>query len=294
MITCVGDLVEDVIVLATEDLRPGTDVFTRIERHRGGSAANVAVAVCRSGGTARFVGNLGQDTLGDLLLADLASEGVELDVSRRGRTGSIVAIIDAGGERSFFTDRGSSSDVRSFSPALVSQSSAIHVPLYSLLADPLRRAVLDMAALAKRHLVPITLDGSSTAVIAKLGTDGVRAMLAEIAPSTLFCNAAEAEMLDVQAGGIGTGLRPAPVTIVKNGPDPTVVINDETGRTTSFPVASVPDVIDSTGAGDAFAGGYLAARYQRGFDEEGSILAAHDMARRSLSALGATPAQEDW
>lgn len=294
MITCVGDLVEDVLVLANGHVRPGSDVFTTIERHRGGSAANVAVAICHDNGSARFVGNLGRDNLGTVLLAELAAEGVELDVSRRGRTGSIVVLVDEGGERSFFTDRGSSSDVRSFSPMVFSQSSAIHVPLYSLIEDPLCQTVLDMAALAARRGVPMTVDASSTAVISDLGVARVRSLLAKMDPSTLFANGAEAELLGVSASAPSSDSLVAPITIIKNGADPTVVLDRKAATTTSIAVDPVEGVIDSTGAGDAFAAGYLTARFERSVDVMGSIVAAHQMARRTLLALGATPAREEW
>ncbi|MBT6445881.1 MAG: hypothetical protein HOK58_12965, partial [Acidimicrobiaceae bacterium] len=89
VITCVGDLVEDVIVYAPEGVRVGTDSPARVERHRGGSAANVAVAAALLGGTARYVGNVGHDLLGDHLLAQLSTAGVEIAVTRSGRSGSI-------------------------------------------------------------------------------------------------------------------------------------------------------------------------------------------------------------
>src|SRR5688572_17833675 len=112
MLCAVGDLVEDVVVLLDGPPARGTDTTARISRHRGGSAANVAVAAAAASREkrARFVGHVGADDLGDRLLAELAAAGVDLAVTRGGHTGSIVVLVDPDGERTMLTDRGASPD----------------------------------------------------------------------------------------------------------------------------------------------------------------------------------------
>lgn len=282
MITCIGDLVEDVTVLAPEGLRPGTDSPARIERHRGGSAANVAVAACSIGAAARFVGNVGADLLGDHLLDQLAKAGVEAKVTRTGRSGSIVALIDVDGERSFLTDRGSADELTSAPAGWLIDCSVVHVPMYSLLNDPLRSTTLVMLREAQRQRIAVSLDASSTGAIKDAGVEQARELLEAIGPDVLFCNREEAELLEVS-----DGRRFAARTIIKNGAEPTVLIS--ASGVVSYPVPAVAHVLDTTGAGDSFAAAFLATFFSSDGSEEESIAAGHKLAARTLTTLGATP-----
>ena len=111
LIVTVGDLITDVVVDLDAQFRVGTDTAASIVRRRGGSAANVAAAAVAAGGRARFVGNVGSDDAGDELLAGLAAVGVETSCTRNGTSGTVVAVVDPGGERSLLTDRGASGDL---------------------------------------------------------------------------------------------------------------------------------------------------------------------------------------
>lgn len=282
MITCVGDLVEDVVVFAPGGVRIGTDSPAQVERHRGGSAANVAVAARSIGAPARFVGNVGDDPLGVRLLGQLTDAGVDVHVSRMGRTGSIVALVDEDGERSFLTDRGAADQMTIAPTGWLEGSSVIHVPMYSLLEDPTRTTTLAMLHRARESGVPISLDASSTGAITDAGVEASRRLIAEIGPDVLLCNRHEAELLEVDGPH-----RLAATTIIKNGAEATVVHSAEGART--YAVAQVENVLDTTGAGDAFAAGYLVSRFEAGVAEEGAVSAAHELSARTLTTLGATP-----
>ena len=282
VITCVGDLVEDVIVYAPEGVRVGTDSPARVERHRGGSAANVAVAAALLGGTARYVGNVGHDLLGDHLLAQLSTAGVEIAVTRSGRSGSIVAVVDGNAERSFLTDRGSAGDLTSAPDGWLLHTAVVHVPMYSLLADPMRATTLEMLDGARGHNVSISLDASSTGAIADAGVGAARDLIERIAPDYLFCNHDEAELLRITQPD-----RLATVTIIKQGAKATVVYSD--AGVDTYPVAPVDDVVDTTGAGDAFAAGFLVTKFQRAGSQAAAVATAHLLAARTIIAHGATP-----
>ncbi len=282
MITCIGDLVEDVTVLAPEGVRTGTDSPAHIERHRGGSAANVAVAACSIGAAARFVGNVGSDLLGDHLLDELTRAGVEVSVSRSGRSGSIVALIDADGERSFLTDRGSADDLTSAPVGWLADSSVVHAPMYSLLNDPMRSTTLAMLKEAQRQGIPVSLDASSTGAIMDAGVERSREVIEAIGPEVFFCNGEEADLL-----GVSDGRRLATRTVIKNGGEPTVLIS--ASGVSSHSVPEVDHVLDTTGAGDSFAAAFLATFFSGDGSEEQSIAAAHKLAARTLTTLGATP-----
>ena len=282
MITCIGDLVEDVVVLAPEGVRIGTDSPARVERHRGGSAANVAVAARSIGAPARFVGNVGDDPLGDHLLDQLTAAGVDIKVTRAGRTGSIVALIAADGERSFLTDRGAADQLTLPPAGWLDDSSVVHVPMYSLLTDPTRTTALAMVHEARGRGVAISLDASSTGAITDAGIEHTVGLIIEIAPDLLFCNRDEAELLHVD----GTG-RLADTIVVKNGAEPTVVFSAR--GATSYPVTPVENVLDTTGAGDAFAAGYLVSWFDGHESQEAAVTAAHELSARTVTTFGATP-----
>ena len=280
VVVCLGDLVEDVVVHPEGSLREGTDTAARIERRRGGSAANVAVAVAAAGGRARFVGCVGADPLGDRLVADLSAAGVEVCVQRQGRTGSVIAVLDRYGERSFFTDRGAAVQMSALPTGWDRDMGALHVPLYSLDGEPL--AGIARSAAAGRGAALLSVDASSVAVIERLGVDVVRCLGADL----LLANAAE-------AAALGPLERLAPLArtvVVKHGPDPAVVLWG--GETIEVPSAHRLAAVDDTvGAGDAFAAGVLVALVVGASPldavEQGHRCAAAHLSRGSIQAAGA-------
>lgn len=247
VVVCLGDLVEDVVVRPVGRLREGTDTDAVIERRRGGSAANVAVAVAAAGGRARFVGCVGADPLGDRLVAELAAAGVDVAVQRKGRTGSVVAVLDPAGERSFYTDRAAAALLDALPDGWDREMAALHVPLYSLDGGAL--AGTAQAAIRARGGAMLSVDASSVAVIERLGLDVVVAL----APDLLLANAAEAAAL----APLRSAFAQIPQIVVKQGPEPTVVLAG--GDRIEVPVRDVLATRDTVGAGDAFAAGLLVA-----------------------------------
>ncbi len=135
---------------------------------------------------------------------------------------------------------------------------------------------------ARGHGIPVSLDASSTGAIIDAGLQSMLELIEAIAPELLFCNGEEADLL-----GVSDGRRLATTTIIKNGSEPTVLISPS--GVTSHAVPTVADVLDTTGAGDSFAAGYLATIYIRNGSQEEAISAAHKLSARTLGTLGATP-----
>jgi sugar/nucleoside kinase (ribokinase family) len=279
-----GDLVEDVVVWPDAPVQRGTDTPARVFRSRGGSAANVAVAAAGLVAT-RFVGCVGPDAVGDRLVAQLQAAGVDTRVQRHGHTGTVVVLVDVDGERTFLPDRGASAQLGPVPADALDDVAVLHVPAYGLHGGRTADSLRDLLERAVGCGVPVSLDASSWAVLRSLGVAQVRSLVQQLRPAVLFANADEARELDLAA-------HPLPVTVVvKDGPRPTVVHSPD-GTSTAVEVAPVDGVRDSTGAGDAFAAGWLSAMMD-GLDVRARVLRAHDLARRVLLHPGAATAEEN-
>jgi sugar/nucleoside kinase (ribokinase family) len=278
-IAVIGDLMLDVLVEPDGPLRAGDDTRGRIRMEYGGQAANVAAWVAALGGQARLVcAHTGEDD-GARAAARLRARGVEVvGPWVPGRGGVVVSIIGPGGQRSLVSDPGAT---RALRPAHLRGEwfagySWLHVSGYHLLDDDAAPAALHAADLARSHGARISLDLAYAARLRELGSDEVLRRVAGLGPSVVFQTEQEADAL---AGGA-----PAPVGVIKREADGCTVISG--GESLSLPALEA-SVIDTTGAGDAFAAGFLMA----GADDpltaaEGGLAAAASC----VAAVGAMPA----
>lgn len=273
MIATLGDLVDDVVVHVDNPINVASDTAARIVRRRGGSAANVASAVAALGHAARFIGQVGDDPIGAALVADLAEAGVDaMFVRRGGRTGTIVVLVDRTGERTMLTDRGACTLLDQPSPECLDGVSTLHVPMYSVVIDPLAATARTMIGWARERSIDVSVDVSSVAVIDELGAAGVHDLLGELRPTVVFANDDEARALDV-AGPIGGA-----VTVVKRGAAPAAVFS----QANVHEVAARPiEAADTTGAGDAFAAGFLTSDWRS--DVVAACRSGHEAAAITLT-----------
>lgn len=253
MLASLGDLVEDVIVRLDGPVNVASDTHARISRRRGGSAANVAARAAALGFTARFLGQVGTDSIGAALVADLDDEGVDTSMVRRGgSTGTIVALVDHLGERSMLTDRRACLDLHDPDPAWLDGVTTLHVPFYSLASGSVAVTAGTVIGWANERGIRVSIDVSSTAIMSEVGIREVVRRLADAEPAVVFANADEAAALEVDGPLAGA------LTVVKRGPRPAVLHRID-GSTVEVDAIPVPGVNDTTGAGDAFAAGFLTA-----------------------------------
>lgn len=278
MLAVIGDLVADLIVLGGSSLERGTDNPAEVRITRGGSAANVAAAAAPRH-PVRFIGRVGDDTIGRALIAEMAAAGVDVRVQQEGRTGAIVVLVDADGERTMITDRGAAADLAEIDPGWLDGVDWVHLPLYGFAEPASRTAVTDAAASAGRTGARVSLDLSSVATMRGLGAALLQRIVDDLAPAVVFANADEARA----ATELDLDLRGA-VFIVKRGGDPVLVTEGDSR--VEVPVDRVDDVLDSTGAGDAFAAGYLTAALS-GADPCESARAGSELAMSALRRAGA-------
>lgn len=280
MLTVIGDLVEDVVVWTGRPSRHGTDNPALITHSRGGSAANVAARSALLAPT-RFVGRVGDDATGSWLVAALDATGVDVRVQRGGRTGTVVVIVDpSDGERTMYPDRAAAAELEPVDHQWLVGTTLLHVPAYGFTAEPAAASILAAIEHVRRRGARLSVDVSAVTVVEEYGVDRFRELLDRLAPDVLLANAEEAAVL-----GLGSRWTPSGgVLVVKDGPGPARVMAD--GRCDSVPAVPVPGARDTTGAGDAFAAGFLTA-WMSGVDPVAACRSGHDAAAAVLDAPGA-------
>ena len=238
-ICTIGDLLLDVLVLPDRPLSPDSDTPATIRFAAGGQAANVAAWASALGASSRLICTRGTDTSSELAVAELRRYGVEIcGPVVPGRTGVVVSIRDQPSGRTMASDRGVSSllDATELDPSWVASCEVLHVSGYCLMAEPMAEA----AIYAARHARRVTVDLASAHDIELLGAQTFISRLKALEPDLAF--ATEAERAAVP--GFETGW------VIKHG-----------ARGATFPEgfypAPVVAAIESTGAGDALAAGYL-------------------------------------
>ncbi len=288
MLCVIGDLVEDIVVWLPESLNYGADTPSRIVRTRGGSASNVAVFAAnvaerksRTETLARLIAQVGEDRLGDQLVGALRDAGVDPCVVRSGRTGSIVVIVSPDGERTMITDRAAATELVLAPENWFENVSLLHVPGYSLFSEPLATATRACINTAHEKNIPVTIDASSASLILAYGVAKFRSLVAEIRPKIFFCNTDEAEVLNLSTQPLDLD-----IVVIKAGARPTTLIENKIGKT--IEVEPVGKITDTTGAGDAFAAGFLTKYGENDSDTYICVLAGHQLAARVLRSPGAT------
>jgi sugar/nucleoside kinase (ribokinase family) len=252
----------------------------------GGSAANTAVALSKLGGRAAFLGRAGRDSLGDLFRADLAAAGVEdrcvLDPDGV-PTARCLVLVSADGQRSMCTFPGAA---HLLSPADVDEAAVAEAAILFLEGylwdSQSARAAMDRAIAAARAAGrQVALTPSDIACIARCG-EAMGALIAEGAIDLLYVNDAELAAL----GGASSVTGKISLVVVTHGADGATAFSHD--RKAWAPAASVPKVVDTTGAGDAFAGGFLAG-YRQGVALEHSLALGAKLAAQVISRFGARP-----
>jgi ribokinase len=285
-VICVGDVMIDVLAHLPGELAIGSDTPADITLLSGGSAANTAAWLVAAGASSSFVGRVGDDILGRKAVDELAAGGVDLAVTVDPSlaTGTCIVLVDPSGERTMVPSAGANA----FGGALPTLATGdhLHVSGYAFF-HPAAFAAASLALHAAHDAgCSSSIDAASAAPLSGFGPDAFLDAL--VAPILLFANADEAMVLagtaEVDAAARALGAR-CGEAIVKCG-SAGAVWSDGVDVVQEQPATAV--ALDSTGAGDAFAAGVLAARLAGG-DVAASLRAGNSLAARAIAQRGARP-----
>jgi sugar/nucleoside kinase (ribokinase family) len=258
-VVVVGDIATDVVAVLSGEPAPGSDRAAAIRTRGGGAGANVAVHLGRLGVPVTLAGCVGDDAAATTLLAELDAAGVTCAVRsvRGGVTGTIVSLVEPGGQRSMLADRGANLELAPADVPALPPGAHLHLSGYTLLDPRPRTAGLAALAAAASAGATTSVDPASTGPLTAYGVDR---WLADTAGVTLVLpNADEARLLTGCADAADAALalagrhRAVAVTLGAEG------ALWCSGEHLVHRPAPPTRVVDTTGAGDAFTAGLLSA-----------------------------------
>jgi ribokinase len=291
-VVVIGDVMLDVVVRPDGDIAPTSDTPSRVRLSRGGSAANMAEALARGGHHVTYVGACGDDLAAQLFEETLRGVGVEVRLDRtEASTGVVVAVVDAEGQRSMMTDRGANSllSAAHIKRQLERPFHHLHLSGYTLL-DPRTVGVGRSALATARELGhSVSVDVCSVAPLVAMSPK----LFLEAAHGACILLANEEEAL-VLTGC--TDVRDALHRLSFDFDEVVVTLGEHGARARRDGVdyvvnASSDTVIDTTGAGDAATGTYLAVRLCDGSVDEALVasMAAASEVVKGLGSRGQSP-----
>jgi ribokinase len=290
-VVVIGDVVTDIVAVHGSPLAPGSDTDARITITGGGSAANTAAWLAHLGVDVTLVGVVGDDAAGAARVAELRAAGVTcaVRVAPGAATGSIV-VLSGGGDRTMLADRGANAllTVADVEP-VVAGAALVHVSGYTLF-DPATRAA-GIAALTGAAAAGATasVDAASAAPLRSVGGSAFLGWTR--AANVLLANVDEARaILGSPPEAPDPGTRHLAATfggevVVKHGAAGALWSD---GTSVTAVPAEPATVADPTGAGDAFAAGYLAARLS-GTPIEPALRAGARQGAPAVALVGARP-----
>lgn len=284
-IVCVGDVIDDIVVVPSGPVRNDTDTPSTIRFRPGGSAANTAAWLGSLGATVDLVASVGA---GDAARHAAALPGVHARFATRSElpTGTIVVIVD-GERRHMLTERGANADLlpEDVDDASLADAAVVHVTGHTLLNRAGGTGMRSLIARARAAGAEVSVSPGSAGFIADYG---VAAFLNDTAGATIvFASLEEGRLLTGLCGPeeVAAAL-PGDIGVLTLGAEGVVVAT--TGGVVSVPATVPARVIDPTGAGDAFCAGFL-AEWVRSRDVLAAAARGTEVAARAVALLGARP-----
>jgi len=258
----------------------------------GGSASNTIVGIGSLGGRARMIGRVGQDQLGETFREGLRLAGVEerVRVSDDAETGRVLSVVTPDAQRTMFTFLGASSALNpgDVTDADLSDAALVHLEGYLLFNRPVVERVLD---LAQAHKARVALDLGSFQVVEAMrpyldelfAKRRIDVLLANEDESRAYTGLGESESLEHFADKVD-------IAVVKRGKHGALIAH---GKDRVDVSAHVVKAIDTTGAGDLWASGFLYG-INHGLSLENAANLASKVGSEVVQVLGAVIPGAGW
>jgi len=288
-VLCVGDIMLDVTAVVGASIKQGVETRATISTQGGGAAANVASWLSVSGTPAHLIARVGDDAAGQTVLAELDKYGVDHSntIVANANTGVVVVLVDALGERTMFPDSGANSGLSLADLPPLEEITAVYLSGYPLVNPKSREGALEILRTVKERGLPVIFDPSTVGVLLEVGLNQVREWLALV--DVVILNEEEAHFLSGKNNPVEAAaelLKKTPLVVIKRGS------NGALAQARGSALVQIPAVdtrvVDTTGAGDAFAAGFIQA-----WMKDGEILdALHGgaaLAAQCVAIVGSRP-----
>jgi len=286
----IGDVMTDVIVVPEGPIVKGSDRRATVRSRPGGSGANQAVWLGAMGAEVLFAARV---AAADRSMYENYFRGLDvvpvLAGDKEQPSGVLVTIVDPDGERSFLTDRGANLNLspEDLPNSLLDEVGMVMVSGYSFFAPGPRAAVQGLFATARSRGIDIAVDPASVGFLLEVGA--ARFLEWTTGATFIFANESEAEALtglvglEAQMRALGEHFE---TVLIKRG-RLGAALGGRDGIRIEAP-APVVSVIDSTGAGDAFAAGFIAATLS-GENEANALARGIAAGAKAVQSLGGQP-----
>ena len=294
-ICIIGDINVDVITLLSGPLQKNTDTTSVNAITLGGSTCNVAVWLTHLGVNINMVGAIGDDVLGTWVITQLQAFGVSdqnIRTISNNRTGTCVILVDETGARSMMPDFGGNlvQSVDAELEDLINQSDIVIMSAYTFMRPESKKFAQDVMECVSKSKARMVIDAASSSPIEITGAEKVRNYLSRA--DLVLANEDEFAALEHNAPENWTA--EFQNLIVKRGPRGASWFHR--GTEVASVKAEDVKVVDTTGAGDAFAAGLISQLRLRDdwqslgdVDYAQSLLVASHTAGENCKTLGATP-----
>ena len=322
-VVLLGDIMTDLVARLAGPLVPASDSPAHISVEGGGAAANTASWLARLGARSILLGRIGDDQPGRAAMGDLHANGVEtrFAIDRHRPTGTVIVLVEPGGERTMVPDPGANEALTADDlPAdAFGPGAHLHLSGYTLLRPSSRAAGLAALDLARAAGMTVSVDAASAGPLETVGAERFLGWVGGV--DVLFANQPEARTL-ASAAHSGPNSAPrssgpsisaadeSPATIRRlNSVSAARAIAEHCGLAVvklgalgALACSSTGDyeyvdavalggdcAIDSTGAGDAFAAGFLWS-WLRADPLAEALRSGCELAARAVRVIGARSA----
>ncbi|MCX6441315.1 MAG: carbohydrate kinase family protein [Actinobacteria bacterium] len=291
-VLCIGDVMLDVIArinVSPQKINFGSDTASRISTSSGGAAGNVAAWLTRTDARSTIVSHVGDDPAGAAIVAEFDALGVSHgDLVIPGETsGVVVVLVDSSGERTMFPDKGANSRLTVTDLPDLGTFQAVYISGYALLNPLARDGVLAMIEKIKAEGLPIYFDPASVGAMKDVADKELHNWFSMM--DVLLLNEEESIYLtgsvDIERA-LNYLLDFSQVVVIKRGSAGAIA------KARGFDSISLPafaaTVVDTTGAGDSFAAGFIAS-YSKNHDLTAALQAGGELAAGCVAIVGGRP-----